>query len=561
MRLLPLLCATAVAVSALHCSSEEPAPKADDKVIESHPGALVITSPARAAFIANDVDVVEVKGTGATRALTINGVSADVSDDGSFTAKVKPEAGLNLVVAVDGESRTESPFLYGKFVSMATPVPHAIALDVGANGIALPAPAASLTSVANMALEKRDLLAAFKGQSFTGTVTGATWKFEVTSGHNGAATVGMTSVAKGIAADATIKDVIVDGRLTLGALGLTYARDVRITVTSAKVTGNVEIDVDEVKGSLGAAMPAAEAKLDGFKFDTDNAGFPCCVDSILTGYIKPKVEEAIRDGIRDQLPKMLQVTLDGVGIPKELDLSATLLKTKLPIATRFDGGDFDLAGGTLTAALKFGGPFAGDAPGAKAPGWLTFGKPYAAASPRPAVIGVSFALDAVNQLLFSLWGTGAVSLTTPAPFEGKLTPNLPPIVSISDSGKLRIGLGEVVLQRTGAPKPLCAVTIIGDVSATGDKDALVLGLDGEPTISITWLADDDSSSGKNLIAAAAKDQLGKFLKPFRIPIPKFALGALGGGLTGQSLAIQSPSVTVDKKNARISAAGAMMITK
>jgi hypothetical protein len=105
--------------------------------------------------------------------------------------------------------------------------------------------------VTNLALAKRDLIGAFNGQSFSGTVTGATWTFAVTGGSNGEANVTPASVAKGLGVNAAVKDVIVDGRLSIGALGLTYARDVRITVGGAVVTGDVALALDDARDASG----------------------------------------------------------------------------------------------------------------------------------------------------------------------------------------------------------------------------------------------------------------------------------------------------------------------
>jgi hypothetical protein len=562
MRIHALLLAVTLAAAATACSSEDPAPATDPAVVESHPGTLVMTSPARAAFLEDDGSAaIEVSGTGATSALTINGERADVAADGTFHAKVKPQRGLNLVVALDGESRLETPFLFGHFLPAGTPVAHAIALDVGAFGISAPAPAASLESVTNLALAKRDLIGAFKGQSFGGTVTGATWTFAVTGGSNGEATVTLAPVAKGLGVNAAVKDVIVDGRLSIHALGLTYARDVRVTAGSTVVTGDVAIALDDATHALTAAMPAAEAKIADFRFDTDNAGFPCCVDTILTGFIKPKIEAAIGDGLREQIPSAVKVTLDGLGLPKQLGFAAAGVAVNVPIATRFDGASFDMNGGTITASALFGGAFAAGTPGAKAPGWLALGRPYSEAATRAPVLGVSFSIDAINQLMFAAWGNGSLSYTAPAPLSAQLAPSLPPVVAITDAGALRLGIGEILVQRVGADHPIAGVTLLQDVVANGDGDALVLTPKGEPTISVTWLTDDSVGSGSNLIAAAAKDQLGKLLKPFRVPVPKFALDKLGGGFAGQSLAIQAPTVVVDKATGRIGAAGKLALTK
>ena len=562
MRIHALLLALTLTASVVGCSSEEAASPGEPPVVENHPGTLVITTPARAAFLEDDgSQVVEVSGTGATSALTVNGERADVAADGTFHARVKPSKGLNLVVALDGESRLETPFLFGHFLPATTPVAHAIALDVGSFGISAAAPAASLESVTNLALAKRDLIGAFKGQSFSGTVTGATWTFAVTGGSNGAANVTLASVAKGLGVHAAVKNVIVDGRLSIGALGLTYARDVRITASGAVVTGDVALALDDATGALTAEMPAAGAKLDDFHFDTDNAGFPCCVDTILTGFIKPKIETAIAEGIREQLPNALKLTLDGIGLPKEIGFAASGLAVNVPVATRFDAASFDMSGGTITASVLFGAKPAAGTPGAKAPGWLALGRPFSEPATRAPVLGVSFSIDAVNQLMFAAWGNGSLSYTAPAPLSAKLSPALPPVVAITDAGALRLGIGEILVAREGSDRPIAGVTLLQDVTATGDGDALVLTPKGEPKISVTWLSDDSAWSGSNLIASAAKDQLTRLLKPFRLPVPKFALDKLGGGFVGQSLAIQSPTVVVDKATGRIGAAGKLALTK
>jgi hypothetical protein len=175
------------------------------------------------------------------------------------------------------------------------------------------------------------------------------------------------------------------------------------------------------------------------------------------------------------------------------------------------------------------------------------------------VLGVSFSLDAVNQLMFAAWGNGGIAFTIPEPLSAKLTPALPPVVSVSD-GALRLGLGEILVQRTTSDKPMAAVTILQDIAPSGEKDALVLTPKGEPKISISWLSDEVADGARVVIAAAAKEQLGKFLKPFRIPVPKFALDKLGAGFAGQSLAIGSPNVVVDKSG-RVTASGEITLSR
>jgi hypothetical protein len=556
---LVVIAATLVASAVAACSSSEEPQAVDDRVAEGHPGTLVITAPARAAFVEGDGSaLLDVRGTGATSALTINGEPVRPDADGRFHTTIKPQRGLNLLVATDGDARLESPFLYGHFEQATTAVPHAVALDVGGLGMAGPLPIASLESVTNLALSKRALVGALVGQTFEGEVTGATWAFRVNRGLNGAATVGVEPRAKGLDIKASVRDVSVDGQLAITSLGVTYARDVRITVGSASVAGKVDLAVDGPSGALTAAMPEAAVRLGDFFFDTDNAGFPCCVDTILTDFIRPKIELAIGDGIRVNVPSLVKVTLEGVGLPRELSYAGKGFALKIPLAARFDGASFDPAGGTLTAATLFGGAAAPGTPGARAPGWLALGLPYAEAPTHAPGLGVSFALDAVNQLLFAAWSNGSLTYDAPAPLGATLSCALPPVVAVTEAGALRIALGEVRVQRHGSPHPLAGVPVVQDVAPSGDGDALVLTPKGDPKVSITWLTEDTGANGRDLVASAARTQLAKLLVPLRLPVPRFALSALGPGFEGQSLAIQSPAVAVDRAG-RISATGKLTI--
>lgn len=569
MRFHSFVVASAFAVCGLHCSSsEEPAPRPEEGVTEARPGTLVITSPERASMIEGATDgtsSIEVRGTGASSELTINGQPAEVAKDGSFHATISPTVGLNLIVAVDGESRLETPFLFGHFVAAGTPVPHAVALDFGPQAISGEAPAASLTTIVDRALVGRDLMSAIKGQSFSGNVSAATFKYAVSGGKYASVGVKLGTAPKGLGVVASVKKLQVDGTLTVTAFGASYSRPVKITAETATIDGDVDLSVDD-GGALKGAMPAAEVTLDEFRFDTDNAGFPCCVDTIVSTFLRPKIEEAIRDGVRDQIPKALALTLDGLGLPKQLDLSSVGLAEPIALETKFDGSSFDTAGGVLSASVLFGGRFAPGTPGSKAPGWLKLGDDKPVRSSRPTSLGVSFSVDAVNQLLFSAWGGGTFSRTLPdtGPLTNiELTPGMPPVVTVGNGGTLKVALGDVMVEGTLSEKPiLAAVTVMQDVEASTEDKNVVLTMKGEPAVAITWMkADDVADSVKKIVAIAAKEQLGKVLKPIRLPLPTIALDKLGAGFAGESLSVDAPAIKVDGYAARLGVAGALTIVK
>jgi hypothetical protein len=561
MRIRELVSVMALGFVGLHCASEKPAPSADENIVDNHPGALVITEPARAAFIEGDDGAdVEVKGTGASPDVTVNGQHPEVAPDGSFHLKLKAKEGLNLITAVDGESRLESPFLFGHFISATTPVSQALALELGKAAIDGPPPAGSLTSILNSVIKDQDLLAAIRGKTFSGDVSLATWSYKVDEAKYTDPAVGLGPVKGGIAVNAGVKNLLVDGTLSVKAFGRSLSRPVKLTADKATVKGDAKLTVDGDK--LKGAMPAATVALDNFKWDSGNAGFPCCVDAIISNVLEPKIEDAMKDAVREQVPKALALSLDGIGLPKELDLAAAGLKNPLAISVKFDGVEFDNDGGAVSAAVLFGTEFPAGSPGKKAPGWLKLGAPGRGA--RPAALGISFSVNMVNQLLFAAWGGGAMSRTVgdmPPVKDLKINPALPPVLTVVEDGSVRIGLGEVIVEATlGANAFTAALTVTQDVVPRTEGDALVLDFKGEPNLSITWLkADDVADSVRNIVATAVKEQIGKFLKPMKLPVPAFSLDKLGPSFAGKSLAIEAPAIAVDRGVARVGLSGALSL--
>jgi hypothetical protein len=248
---------------------------------------------------------------------------------------------------------------------------------------------------------------------------------------------------------------------------------------------------------------------------------------------------------------MVKLTLDGIGLPKELDLAAMGLQAKVPLSTKFDAAAFDPSGGTISIATLFGG-----APAQNAPGWLKLGGAFSPGMNRAPAFGASFALDTVNQLFFAAWATGNLSFAAQGM---KLAPGMPPVVAIDNTGSLEVGFGEVTVARDGG-SPMCAVTAIQKIDLTADGDALVLAPKGDPKLSITWLSGQRNAL-LEAIVDAAKGQVTKLLKPIRIPMPKMSLAKLGPAFADQSLAITDARIVVDRTRGRVSAAGAMSLVK
>lgn len=542
----------------------------DVNVVENHPGELVLTSPTRAAFIEGDLQTptpVTVKGSGASSALTINGEHVDVGVDGSFETKVVPVGGLNLIVATDGQARLETPFVYGHFVPVSTAVANAISIELGKDGLEAPLPNASITSAANLALEGRNVVEALRGKTLEGAVTGASFAFTVTGGRHEVPKVQLNSGEVGVGATVQVSKLAVDGNLTIRVAGVPYSHAVRISVDKATILAQSKLSVLQESGALDVQVPVADVFLDGFRFDSNNAGFPCCVDSIVTSYLRGYVEDGVRNGLKNELPRALGLTLEGAGLPNEIDLSSMGVPVRVGIETKLDRGVFDARGGFLSAGVRFEGHAPVGSAGAAAPGWLKLDPKLdpgntpnfeSIRTARPFAVSVS--IDAVNQALFAAWASGGLSYVAPDPLKAKLTPSLPPLVGFSGDS-LQVQLGEVLVQRSDGNAPFAAATIIQGVSAKIDGDALVLAAEGEPTVSVTYIADGSVGSGLNLIANAARDQIQRIVKPFRVPIPKISLAKLGAGFATQSLSLSSGSLKVNRATNRIGIDGSMVFVK
>ena len=129
---------------------------------------------------------------------------------------------------------------------------NAIAVDIGPQALSAPAPAASLTTIANLALEGRDLLAAIRGKTFSGNVLGGSWRFDLTGASHGAIAVTFQAASKGPIVTAAAKDLVVQGTMTFGST----SRPITIRASEAKISGVAELVVDVLAGTTPGTTKA-----------------------------------------------------------------------------------------------------------------------------------------------------------------------------------------------------------------------------------------------------------------------------------------------------------------
>ena len=542
-----------------------PIPDSAPVVEENEPLKLELLQPARAAFIAaSEGPEIEVVGRGASPGLTVNGESVTPLLDGSWKTVVSAHTGLNVIHAEDELSSVDSPFLFGTFAAPSKALPAALSVRINANGFKNADPKiATLTRLAKLAVDDIDLLGQLKGQTFSGTFTGGSWSYKVSSTSYAGVKVSFAPRSGGASFEAAVNKVAVKGVLAVKVL-FTKTDNATIAVDSTTVRG--DIDAALVNGALTAKGSSITSKLLGFSYDSNNAGFPCCVDWILTKVMQSNIESAVKEKVKEVMEGKVAFALNQLGLPSTIDLSSTGFPAKIGIKQVFDGASFTASGATLTARLHFTGKYAADAPGATAPGWLKVGsKPLTLATTSPH--GVTLALDAVNQALFTVWGQNALTRTIDnVPLVGSvtLTPMLPPVVTMTPEGKLIAALGEVVVEAALAGNPWkAAVSIIDEVtpSLSAAAGKLTLAPSKSPQISLTWLdADQVAPSLRAVIQALILKQVPLLLTPIALPLPSLPLAALAPSQALMVAALGPTStLTLDLKTHRAAIQGALML--
>jgi hypothetical protein len=534
--------------------------------VHNFPGTLRILAPARASFIEQSAGgLIEVRGEGAGSELTIGEQSITPEQDGTFTATVAAVPGLNLVRVVSGEDAVDTPFVYGTFAPASEAVPAAVAVRINEQGFTSKnGDEVTLEMLANRALEDIDLLAALQDKTLSGSVAGAKWTFDVKSAKYGKTKVELGPREGGATFEARVSDVRVDGKLSVKVFGVGPSGDVSLTADAAEVGGDIGVRLEG--SALDASASDVQTSLKGFQYHSGNAGFPCCVDDIMTGILRPKIEEAAQTQVRDALRESFVFALQQLALPKEMDLEGAGFPATITIDEEFDGAKFGKDGVELSAAVRFHHAFAETDLGAQAPGWLTLGKAPGKMSTDPA-FGVSISLDALNQALFAAWGQNGLERSIEdVPLAGTLhlAPRLPPLVLADEAGNLYAAAGEIEITAEIGGNPVHAALTVQDpveVHIDAATSSLVLTPGPEPKISITWLEDDGlTDEFRQTVEAMAIDLLPSLLGPVELPIPSIPLGAVAKSF-GDDVAVlgSGAKLSIDAKTSRASIEGALTV--
>lgn len=531
-------------------------PDSDDPVTPTAQ-KLTIEVPARGAMIpASSAGNVEVAGQildyRPDEALTINDQKVEIGADGRFSAALPARMGANVIVAtltgVPG-ARAQRTFLYGEFGSIDDFVPAAAALRINEEGFSdSDGELDDISSVVSAALAERDPIKMLPASySFNMAVVG-TVNVSLLERTSGPAKVVLTPRNGGVHAVVRLPNVRIRHRLTFNC-----------AITTCNTTGTVTADSIEVAVELDAALrdntieaSSHDGTIDIVNFKNQQDGTLASLAQDVVEFFVPdlerRIENVLQPGVNAATSADFAVALDGLAVPANIDLRPAL-DFQLELSQEFDTLSFANSGALMGLAVRARPEFDASDPGAGAPGWLAQGGAVGDYRLDPP-FGVSSALDLVNQLLFAVWGQGALALRLPLGDLGDtgVTVLAPPVlIPERDREGLVLFAGDILLDTTYNGEPIqLAVTVVTRaqlVADAGESRARVELID-KPVLYAEMVDGPDAFTGlvlTTLIENTGPKMVGEIVGAIQVPLPALPLDAIADSLAGKQLRIAPPA--------------------
>ncbi len=566
---------------------------------------LQITSPARGAFITG-TDPFEVTGVakaadGSPALLTVNGQKVPVNADGSFTAGIPPDHGINTFIAAASSSNgykseetravmvAEAWFPTQKGRGPDTIISDGVQAWLGQ---ALwddddQSDLDDFAAITAAILENTDFVAALppniSGEGETASALWCTWTVDITAIDFEIGDVELSPIPGGLGLEATFENVVVTFSAVAPEIGCPDAGG-SATVDAITVAGTVGIALSG-NGQLLVDVPALDVQIsepflditDGFAsffdwaFNWFNGTFAniaeTAIESAVQGYLVPSLQEAL-EGFTTYTQSLTIPSLGGITKPVEV----TFAVEPSTIHTDYDGIRLGL--GASVVAVN-GLPAGIEPPGsiARQTCMLAGVSPFALTDAAPFALAV--ADDLLNQLLFGAFYSGVLHLDIPGSliadklgFDSlkvdtiSLKPLLPPVLTSCPSpGKLTVQVGEFAVSASlelGGK----AGTVEAILFASADVQLEAVQKDGTVELGFSIAALDtfslqvvdaggalDGSESviellfREVASSLVKDAVGgSFLQSF--PVPTFDISAFASGLPSMSLTFQPEELGV-----------------
>lgn len=419
--------------------------------------------------------------------VTVNGTLASVADDGSFSASITLPEGITLIetVATDGGGNTASDaraILAGELVDQTTPVAQAIAAFIS------PQAMTGLADLVNSYTSGIDLTALAK--SYNPVVdTGDScndYKAYVDSVQRGPIEVSADAAEGGIQGRVSIRELVIRGHIDYRAVCVSGSAS--YTVTADAYDAGALIAPALADGTIAIRLEGVTSSFRGFNVDV--SGVPGFIEDRFEDDVRDKVAAILRDKIASIVPPLASEFLDGF-VSKTYQVSLlgqTIQFSFWPSAMRWTA-----AGGSLVLDMQ-------------SSVMDVEGRYLSTPTERPSDqdlassgLRVAMADDVFNQLLASVWSSGALEDTlVPGETDGlggaiggdvdraTVTMLLPPVASFdTTTGTSRLTLGDLVVDaysEDGGTLASFAVSAQIDLAVTTGASGKVQLVTGHPRI-------------------------------------------------------------------------------
>ncbi len=504
-------------------------PYADQPAIDPNAPRVHIATPERGTF-AGDVHEVEVTGTATDDELVtsveVNGVTARVLPDGTFTATVPVAAGTNLLHAVASDAqgnlgKETRAVVAGPTVSLDRTVAQAITATISAQTFD------AIARGASTYLTTADLTTAVAGSnpvldigSTNGQPDCLYAQAAITLLDIGNADIQLVPTPGGLMLDATLDDPTVALHLQWSVSCLDGSKDVTVTANRIHIAGLLSTKID-IHSHLDFELQNPDVTIDGFAVDM--GGVPQAIIDMLD--LDTKLGPVLAFAVEKLVVPMLNNTLASLDETKTLDVFGR----QVDVTVTPSRVDFDATGAVVILDSELRAQ--------NDTGDFVFVPNTLPAMDTSHGFQLAVSDDAANQLLTSLWSAKALDVpidlqTGPYGEIGKLydrvelTTAAPPYLDASGD-HLKLVVGDLIASFVSGEEVVTKVAINAEVAldVKADQATGALRLDvGDPTAYVDIL--DDGVVGANSLSNAEFEAITSFALARVVAVGSGALGAI-----------------------------------
>ena len=414
--------------------ANDPAQVASVEVaIEGEPPSLVVTYPNRAQTIQGNKPSVTVTGIAldtiaGVETVLVNGLEANLEEDGSFSKIIVPAWGLNILTVEAFDStgavtKITQTFVFAEGyynVENELPrVPDALKLWLSKefidDGVHNPTHINDIATILEVTLASLDLSSALKPSDVGGG-------YQVIFSNLGVnpPKVKLAPIQGGLDLEAKIKNLGVSVKLKgeCKVLGVDLCPDFSGSISIEEVVIDSDMMISANKGILKTGLKNVDVSLGYVDLDIDGILgwlFDWLIDFIVNAFTND-IEELFKNEIEDELSDQIEDILDELAITETFEIDGLLPgmpPTSLTFDTNIYSATFDQHGGRIGLGGRFltskKVPWKID--GSIARGTCLKGFPVNWKLPGEVNFEVGLFDDFLNLALTSVWNSGTLSIS------------------------------------------------------------------------------------------------------------------------------------------------------